>query len=393
MIPSAAVSRPKRVLYFYPHRHLDTGSPMVLLRMIDLLDRRHFTPLFLATGEGPLVTALRERGVEIVHGTVNELTPRAPIGGARGIMRQRALLREHAVDLIHLNQFGWNQDLVAAAWLTRVPVVLHVHHREHIGFQNINRFIAKRVVLVSEAHKSNVSGFTRIRHKCEVLYNPVDIAIYRSGRSIRPALGLRGDEFVIGTIAQIQHLKGIDLLLETARRVLAERDDVTFLHIGPPGRNEAEFARAMTERARDSVFRGRVRFLGARTDVPDLLASMDLLFHPTRQETFGLVVVEAMAAGLPVVCSRAGGLPEIVMNSEIGCALDGDSPERYASAILGFVGHPERVRAMGEAGRRSVRGRFDAATSAERLADLYARCLGDRQFGAEPVAHRSQAIA
>ena len=393
MIPSVAATTTRRVLYFYPHRHLDTGSPMVLLRMIDLLDRRRFTPLFLATGEGPLVTALRERGVEIVKGTLNELTPRAPIDGARGIMRQRALLRDRAIDLIHLNQFGWNQDLVVAAWLSRVPVVLHVHHREHVGFQNLNRLIAKRVIVVSEAHKSNVTGFSRIRHKCDVLYNPVDVEVYGSGRSIRPALGLRSEDFVIGTIAQIQHLKGIDLLLETARRVLAERDDVTFLHVGPPGRNEAEFARTMKERARAAEFRGRVQFLGARTDVPDLLASMDVLFHPTRQETFGLVIIEALAAGLPVVCSRAGGLPEIVNNSEIGCALDGDSPARYAAAILALLGQPERARGMGEAGRRSLHGRFDAATSAERLAALYERCLGNRGLVEEPVVNPSQAIA
>jgi len=383
----------KRILYFYPHRHLDTGSPMVLLRMIDLLDRRRFTPLFLASGVGPLISALRERGVEIVEGTVGELTPSAPIAGARAVLRQRDLLRDRAIDLVHLNQFGWNQDLVVAAWSRRVPVILHVHHREHIAARNLNRLIARKVVVVSEAHKSNVTGFARIRHKCDVLYNPVDLDTYSAGRSIRAALGVRDEEFVIGTIAQIQHLKGIDLLLETARSVLAVRDDVTFLHVGPPGHNEADFAKTMRERARDPEFRGRVRFLGPRSDVPDLLATMDVLFHPTRQETFGLVVVEAMAAGLPVVCSRAGGLPEIIVSDEIGCAIDGDSPVRYAAALLDLIAEPDRARAIGDAGRRSLRGRFDEATSATRLAKLYQQCLGVRDALAAPVSDRSQAIA
>lgn len=384
--------RPKRVLYFYPHRHLDTGSPMVLLRMIELLDRRHFTPLFLANGAGPLITALRERGVEIIDGTVGELSLRAPIASARSIVRQRALLRAHEVDLVHLNQFGWNQDLVVAAWLNRVPVILHVHHREDIATRNLNRLIATRVLVVSEAHKSNITGYEHIRHKCDVLYNPVDLGIYGAGRSIRASLGLRADDFVVGTIAQVQHLKGIDILLETARRVLAVRDDVTFLHVGPVGRNESEFAARMMERAEEPEFRGRVRFLGPRADVPDLLASMDVLFHPTRQETFGLVVVEAMAAGIPVVCSRAGGLPEIVASSDVGSAVDGDSPERYAAILLGLIADRERARAMGEAGRRSVGRRFDQATSARRLAQLYERCLGERTRPTT-VAGQSQAIA
>jgi glycosyltransferase involved in cell wall biosynthesis len=383
----------ERILYFYPHRHLDTGSPMVLLRMIDLLDRRRFTPLFLTDGDGPLISALRERDVEIVKGTVGELSPRAPIAAGRAVLRQRELLRDRAIDLVHLNQFGWNQDLVVAAWSRRVPVILHVHHREHIAARNLNRLIAKRVVVVSEAHKSNVTGFARIRHKCDVLYNPVDLDTYGAGQSIRAALGLRAEEFVIGTIAQIQHLKGIDLLLETARRVLAVRDDVTFLHVGPPGHNEADFANSMRDRARDPGFRGRVRFLGPRTDVPDLLATMDVLFHPTRQETFGLVVVEAMAAGLPVVCSRAGGLPEIVVSDEVGCAIAGDSPDRYAAALLALIAEPDQARAIGDEGRRSLRGRFDEATSAIRLAKLYEQCLGVRNSSTAPVGGRSQAIA
>src|SRR5690242_16035996 len=156
MMSTDRAAVPRRILYFYPSLNLDTGSPMVLLRMIELLDRRRFTPVFLATGEGPLVSALRERGVEIVYGTVGELTPRAPISGARAILRQRTLLRDLRIDLIHLNQFGWNQDLAVAAWLRRVPVILHVHHREVVGARNLNRLIAKRVVVVSEAHKGTI---------------------------------------------------------------------------------------------------------------------------------------------------------------------------------------------------------------------------------------------
>jgi glycosyltransferase involved in cell wall biosynthesis len=386
-------SLPMRVLYFYPHWHLDTGSPMVLLRIIDLLDRHQFTPLFLATGDGPLVSALRERDVEIVQGTVSELTPRAPVASARGVLRQRALLRDQCIDLVHLNQFGWNQDLVVAAWLQCVPVILHVHHREQIAARNLNRLIANRVLVVSEAHKNHITGFERIRHKCGVLYNPVELDRYAAGHSIRSALGIHEDAFVIGTIGQIQHLKGIDILLETARRVLAVRDDVVFVHVGPPGLNDAQFARTMIERAQAAEFRERVRFLGPRTDIPDLLASMDILFHPTREETFGLVVVEAMAAGLPVVCSRAGGLPEIVVSPEIGCALDGDSAERYAAALLQLMAEPEKIRALGEAGRRSLRGRFDAATTASRLAKVYQECLGDQHLFTETLSDRGEAIA
>src|SRR4051794_14675038 len=97
----ASASSPKRVLYFYPHLNVDTGSPMVLLRMVEGLDRRRFKPFFLSRGEGPLTEALRERQVEIIRGNVDELTQRAPMHGARAVFRQRALLRDHKIDLLH----------------------------------------------------------------------------------------------------------------------------------------------------------------------------------------------------------------------------------------------------------------------------------------------------
>src|SRR5690349_23517616 len=119
---------PLRVLYYFAGTHTDSGSPKALLGMIDLLDRSRVTPLFLTSGEGPLLDALRERGVEIIRAQQPAVVnPTHPLDAVRRIRWFARLLSDHRIDVLHVNEFGWNMDLVLAGPLARVPVILHMH--------------------------------------------------------------------------------------------------------------------------------------------------------------------------------------------------------------------------------------------------------------------------
>jgi glycosyltransferase involved in cell wall biosynthesis len=128
--------------------------------------------------------------------------------------------------------------------------------------------------------------------------------------------------------------------------------------------------------AQESEFGGRVRFLGSRGDMPDLMASLDLFFLPTRAEPFGIVILEAMAAGLPVIASKVGGIPEILTSPEIGSLVDPLTPEAFANAIREVLFRPDRGKSMGAKARLSLAGRFDTVTGAERLKKVYLNALG-----------------
>src|SRR5207247_1656821 len=164
----------------------------------------------------------------------------------------------------------------------------------------------------------HLAHFERIRHKCAVLNNPADLAACSRGRSIRPALGLAHDHLVVGTVAQVCRRKGIDLLLDVARILLPEFPRLVFVIAGPVGHQEDAFAERMMQLAQDPAFDGRVRFLGPRGDVPDVLASTDVFFLPTRAEGFPVAVLEAMAAGLPVVASDVGGSAGVMPGPGLG---------------------------------------------------------------------------
>jgi glycosyltransferase involved in cell wall biosynthesis len=111
--------------------------------------------------------------------------------------------------------------------------------------------------------------------------------------------------------------------------------------------------------------------LGSRDDVPDLLASFDVFILPTRAETFGIAVVEAMAAGIPVIASRVGAIPEIIPSPELGRVVHPIDAPSFARAVESVITLPDRGRAIGARGRASLVGRFDQRSLGAKLLAIY----------------------
>ena len=365
-----------RILNYYPHLQFDTGSPKAMANFIESLDRAVFQPVYCAGGSGPLVDALASRGVEIVRGQADSVTFRRPLAALAAIRRQSALLKSWRIDILHAHGLFWNTDLILAAWALRIPVVLHVHNPDAVAFQNLNRLAARKVLFCSGDVMERCGHLGRIADRAEVLHNAIDTSAMGRGSSIRAELGLNATDIAVGTVAQVTPRKGIDILVETARILLRERRDLVFLVAGPPPPGEEEFGRRMRAAAEEPDLQGRVRFLGSRSDIPDFLASLDLFLFPTRAEPFGIVVIEAMAAGLPVIASKVGGIPEILSSPEVGRLVEPLTPEAFAGAAREILALPDRGKSMGARARLSLTGRFDMATAGERLKRIYLDLLG-----------------
>lgn len=361
-----------RIMYYYKSQHFNTGSPKMLATMVELLDRRRHQPFFLATGDGPLVGELESRGVTILRRPVRDCAVRSPVRGSWRAGAAARWLRQRSIDLLHVNEFGWNLDIVMGAWLAQIPVVLHVHTPLRVHRQNLHRLAARRVLFVSEAHRRETVGLALLGGKERVLYNAIDVERYASGRDIRSALGLPRDATVVTSVCQLASRKAIEVLLDVAERLLPRWPSLHFLIAGPPGKGEEAYARAQLERASTARFGGRVRFLGSRQDIPDILHSSDIFFLPTRHETYGLVVAEAMAASLPVVASNTGGIPEVLAGPSVGTLVPPDDVPGFAAALALFIESPDRRITVGRAARASLDGRFDRPTFARALEAVYA---------------------
>ncbi len=364
-----------KILYYYAWQHFDTGSPKALAGLIDAMDRSRFEPMFVANGDGPLIEALIAKGVKVVSQGVGAVSYRRPLHSVRQIRRMVTCLDEIQPALVHVMGFEWNLDLVLAAWVRHIPVVLHVHSPEAAAFRNLHRFAATKVLFCSEYERRHFQHLQRILPKTEILYNTVDVSRFAEALPKRRELGLKSHQVAIGTIAQISKRKGIDLILEVAR--LLPDDHLLFLIVGPDGAGEEQFAAEMRAQAlEDPALRTRVRFLGSRQDIPELLKSIDLFVLPTRAEPFGIVIVEAMASGIPVVTTNTGGVPEIVTSEEIGRLVSDFTPAAFASTIAEVLSLPDHGRAMAGKAQESVRQRFDRSVIGQKLTSIYAEVLG-----------------
>ena len=167
----------------------------------------------------------------------------------------------------------------------------------------------------------------------------------RPGReSVRRALGFRPEDVVIGYVGRIAVEKNVGYLAEALARVGAARENVRFLFVGDgPSRGEVE--RRMGPKA---------RFVGYRSgaDLADHYAAADLFAFSSLTETFGNVILEAMASGLPVVALGAGGVADTVQPGLTGLLIDPEAPaQQFADALLALVDNPDRRRRTAEAAR------------------------------------------
>lgn len=206
--------------------------------------------------------------------------------------------------------------------------------------------------------------------KYVTIHNGIDPDRFTAGRRLTGSeLGLQEKLPVIGTVCRLSEPeKGLTVLLQAMAR-LAEPS-------GSPGCQliivgEGPSSKRLRDLGEELGVAPWVRFVGARRDVADLLPLTDVFVLPSLSEGFGIAIVEAMAAGRPVVATAVGGIPEIVLQGETGLLVPPGDPGALAGAVRQLLEQPDRAAAMGAKGRQRARERFSIATVVRRHEDLY----------------------
>lgn len=205
--------------------------------------------------------------------------------------------------------------------------------------------------------------------KVRVIPNGVDTARFGAARPARP---LRR----IVMVANLRPEKGHDILIDAAPRILAAHPDAEFVLAGEGPRRSA-----LQSQARASGVDQRVRFLGECRDVPGILAGGDLFVLPSRTEAMPNAVIEAMAAGLPVVASAVGGIPELITADHTGLLVAPNDPAALAAAVNRLMDDPDRAAALGRSARAFITREFGFGRMVARVEELYLSAI-ERQVGA-----------
>jgi glycosyltransferase involved in cell wall biosynthesis len=278
-----------------------------------------------------------------------------------------------------------------AAHRRHVPVIVHTFHghvlQEYFdplvnrAFTEIERRLAARsdaLLAVSPQVRDDLLALGIGRpHQWHVV--PVGVELdrllhHRPDRAAaRAALGLPADGPIVGCVGRLVPIKDHELLLQAGARLLRERPDATFVLAG-----DGELREQLKTRAKE-LMGDRCIFLGWVEDLPTFYAAVDIVALTSRLEGTPVSLIEAAAAGVPVVASRVGGVREVVRDGETGLLVAPRDPAAVAASLLTLLQDPEGARRMGAEGTSWVTGRFSAARLADHLTELYAELLQRRR--------------
>jgi len=246
----------------------------------------------------------------------------------------------------------WVEHVTVSPWLTKTYYFRKAYRKVSAK--------ADRIIAISEVIKKELIDLLQVDpEKIIIVYNGIDTNEFRPAEREKieqkqKELGIYKDSVIIGTVARLASEKGIDILIRAAKEVIKFIPRAKFLIIG-----EGPERRKLEKLTRILGCEKNIYFLGYRYDVKDLISVFDVFVLPSvTRESFGIVVIEAMAEEVPVVASRLGGIPEIIEDGKNGFLFSpGDSTE-LARIITDLARDSQKMKVIGENGRRSVLEKF-----------------------------------
>jgi len=401
----SGVGRARRILLV---SHLSTlsGAEQALLRLVGALDRSRVEPLVVLPDTGPLASRLGELGVRTEIRPIAWWIPatnwsRAEFFGQLEGVSGRvegicALASEWGAELIHTNTVVTIEGALAAARLG-LPHLWHLRapfwkgHFPPAYFDEIPFFfsvvdqLSDHIVCVSREVERQIPEDCRLAPRSVILDGFERPEVSAGQAETREALarryGVDARSRLVACVGGIQRRKGQLDLVEAAARLAPQFPDAVFVLCGEAA--DAEYSARVLRRIEELGLGSRFRFPGFEKDIAGVLAHVELLVHPALSEGFGLAILEAMAAGKPVVATRSGGPEEIVEDGVSGLLVPPGDPEALAAAVGRVLGDPVLAGALGRGAARRA-GRFTLCETARQTEALYDRLLASDR----PPEHR-----
>jgi glycosyltransferase involved in cell wall biosynthesis len=386
------------VLYLDASRGL-YGASRMLLTLLRNLDPERFKPHVILANDISEEEALFPPELEKLQIAYQEealcvlrrskyLNPRglAWLTGAlaESVLRLVKLIRERDIRLVHTNTSTVLSGALAAA-ATRIPHVWSVHEVlrwEWLLLSPLLYFQAERVTTVSEAAAESLwKKFPWIKRKTMVIPNGIDPSPYTNvtpeeTANLRREFQIAPDESVVTMVGRIGARKGEYLFLEMARRVTAEGLRVKFLIVGGVFDGNNHYLERLEDEISQAGLNRQVFVTGYRTDIPAILSASEVLVLPsTGPESFGLVLLEAMAAGKPVIATNLGGPREVVQHGVTGFLVDHTEATEMALRVRQLLADGSLRRRMGQAGLARMQTKYSCQQYGEAYQRLYEKIL------------------
>jgi len=357
------------------------GAERLMVPVLKHLSRKDFEPYVCAlqSKDGNLMAdEIRALGIPVDCLDIKHLRD------LDALPRLIKYLKGIGADLVHTQlEFANILGNLSAKYL-RLPSMCTIHVMPSLDVKTrsklhqrlewfVLRHFCDRVISVSEEARQyhiDISGTSP--DQVTTLYNGIDLSNFTNLDRERERIGVRG-EFGIPaeanlliTVAVLRPQKGIQFMIRALPEVLAAHPDTYYLVVGSGSQRDV-----LAEEVNKAGLGGHVIFAGMRRDVARLLAASDLFVLPTLTEALPTVLAEAMAAKLPIIASRVGGVPEMVTDGGNGCLVEPEDINGLASACSHLLGSPATRAAFAEQGWEIVNEKFNIERQVKRLQELY----------------------
>lgn len=356
------------------------GTPLQIVELALHLDHSRFQPHVIALSQMDAV--LRER--------LEQASIRTECLGQASWVRLNALpaawklyrsLRRLAPQIVHAFLATGNVLGAMFGTLARVPVIIS-SHRDLGGFDG--KWITRMNFWTDRHWAASVTANSRAVQEAlaqrsgapaqaiQLLYNGIDLSKIdkaNRGPTKRHELGLPPNALAIGVIANIRAAKGHHYLLEAFNRIAPLYPQAYLLICGFAG--DHDLVKTLHRLAAAGGAARRVWFMNSRNDIPEILHALDVVVSPSLSEGFSNAILEAMAAGKPVIATHVGGSPEQIVDRVTGLLVPPQDADAIAQALLALLRSPGIRQQMGEAARHHVQKNFSATIMARNHMQLY----------------------
>jgi glycosyltransferase involved in cell wall biosynthesis len=381
-----------RVITVITRLNIGGASPPVISQAAGLRARGHESLLVCGTpgpNEGSMEEDARRLGADVLHFPSLCRNP-SPVDDARALSGLFSMFRRMRPDVVstHMSKAGAIGRVAARA--ARVPVVVHTYHGK--GFHVFSSRWKESAALTAERALARLSSANIVvsekqRIEFESLaINPSSLRVIRYGLDLEALtsgstaplhaeLGLPPGTPIVGVVARVVAIKGQDVLLRAAARLRRRYPNVHYVIAGDGDRRGA-----YEDLSKQLGLTDRVHFLGWRRDVPAVLRSLCVAVLPTVRDFEGtpLAVIEAMAAGRPVVATDVGGVAEVVRNADTGVLVPPRDDAALAAAIDAQLSDTAAAERMAHAAQRLVHGLYAQKRMVDETEALFAELLSRR---------------
>jgi glycosyltransferase involved in cell wall biosynthesis len=396
-----------RRILFVEMAHGFGGSIVSLYQLVRGMDRSRYEPVILFYRPNAYMQQFKDLGARVIvlYPDTGEEGPEMSMAESRGgsagrlrrmlastysIVRQVVqgtarllpIIRREQIDLVHLNDvFISNREGVVAARLAGVPCLSHIRAFERLTpfDRYLTRYVAAFVYIsqaIAASHEEQGVPAGRGR----VIYNalaPEEFDAVADRAGARAELGLDASHQVVGLIGRLVAWKGHRVFLSAMASLVQTHPTLRGLIVGDGEVNEPAYQHELEALAAELRLSDRVMFTGYRACIPALLPALDVLVHCSlRPEPFGRVIIEGMAAGVPVVGAADGAVPEIIEDGRSGLLTPPGDAGALAAAIQRLLDDQFLVDAVRQAARQRVCERFSVDAHVQQIQAVYQEILG-----------------